>query len=476
MAQLVLSVGFLFPGGFTEFVPLNSRRSLLDADVIIFRPSIGPFNDVQSQFQGKPSLYDSASFELKNAASHWRQQIQMAVNAGKNVFVLFPKLEEVWVDSGERTYSGTGRNARPTRHVEPFNNYQMLPTFAERILESEGAQMKLNEHSQLLADYWRRFRTRSSYKVTFEGLKVAATITTIAGAVPVACSFGLSGGSGRVIGLPALADYDFEPTNVGNRLRWTKPDKQFGQEFLEAILAIDGTLRAGGLDTPPPAWTSQDDFVLASEHGVKQSILAADGDIEKLLLRKADLEKQLADEGRLRRLLYETGRPLEQAIIEVLRLMGFNAEPFRESDSEFDAVFVSSEGRFIGEAEGKDSKAINIDKLRQLEMNIQEDLARDEVAEPARGVLFGNAYRLQHPNERPPIHFSDKCIKAAKRTGTALVRTVDLFQVGRILKETGDGDYATRCRLALLTQGGQVVLFPACQVPDGLANKLVDGN
>lgn len=100
MAKLVLSVGFLFPGGFTEFVSLNSRRSLLDADVIIFRPSIGLFNRVESQFQGKPSLYDSASFELKNAASHWRQQIQMALNAGKNVFVLFPKLEEVWVDSG----------------------------------------------------------------------------------------------------------------------------------------------------------------------------------------------------------------------------------------------------------------------------------------------------------------------------------------------------------------------------------------
>jgi hypothetical protein len=233
------------------------------------------------------------------------------------------------------------------------------------------------------------------------------------------------------------------------------------ERVLDAILAIDRTLRAGSSDTPSPSWTSQDDFVLASEQVLKHSILAVDGDIEKLLMRKADLEKQLADEGRLRRLLYETGRPLEQAIIEVLRLMGFNAEPFRETDSEFDAVFVSSEGRFIGEVEGKDSKAINIDKLRQLEMNIQEDLARDEVTEPARGVLFGNAYRLQHPGERPAIHFSDKCIKAAKRTGTALVRTVDLFQVGRILKETGDGDYAIRCRLALLTQGGQVVLFPA---------------
>jgi len=50
---------------------------------------------------------------------------------------------------------------------------------------------------------------------------------------------------------------------------------------------------------------------------------------------------------------------------------------------------VSPEGdRYIGEAEGKENKAVNIDKLGQLERNIQEDFARDEVQEPARGILL----------------------------------------------------------------------------------------
>ena len=54
-----------------------------------------------------------------------------------------------------------------------------------------------------------------------------------------------------------------------------------------------------------------------------------------------------------------------------------------------------SEGRCIGEAEGRDNRAIGIDKMRQLEVNVLEDLSRDEVSEPAKGVLFGNAYRLK---------------------------------------------------------------------------------
>lgn len=469
MAKVVLSVGFMFPGGFTEFVPLDSRRSLLDADVVVFRPSIDPWMQVESHYQGRPSLYDSASFELKNASSHWRQQIQMAVTAGKNVFVFFSRLCEVWVDTGQKTYSGTGRNARATRHVESYTNYMMLPSFAGRILEGEGTQMSLAKSGQWIADYWHQFGARSAYRVTFDELKVTATVTTASGKVPVACSFGLKGGAGRVVGLPALADYDIDPTDVEEPIKWTKDDKRFGQDLLNALLAIDTALHSAGAESQPPAWTSRDEFVVPGELELKRAILGVDGQVEQLLSQKTEFEKKLSDETRLRRLLYETGRSLESSIIEVLKLMGFVAEPFQKADSEFDAVFVSAEGRFIGEVEGKDSKAINIDKLRQLEMNVQEDFARDDVSEPANGVLFGNAFRLMDPDERPTQQFTDKCLIAARRSGTALVRTIDLFQVGRALRDTPDAGYATRCRQALLERKGKVVEFPTYEEPANLA-------
>ncbi len=162
----------------------------------------------------------------------------------------------------------------------------------------------------------------------------------------------------------------------------------------------------------------------------------------------------------MRRLLYEQGPALEAAILLALRILGFVAEPFKNSESEFDAVFISAEGRFLGEAEGKDNKAINVDKLRQLEMNVQEDFAREDIDEYARGVLFGNAYRLKSPGERTGDWFTEKCLKAAARSGTALVRTNDLFFAAKAVKETGDQEYALACRESLLSQGGKVVEFP----------------
>jgi hypothetical protein len=143
--------------------------------------------------------------------------------------------------------------------------------------------------------------------------------------------------------------------------------------------------------------------------------------------------------------------------------LGFKADNFKESESEFDAIFSSEEGRFLGEVEGKDNKAINIDKLSQLERNIQEDFAREEITEFAKGVLFGNAHRLLPPSERLEF-FTQKCIGGAQRLKVALVRTPDLFVISKYLKEHNDLAFAKSCREAILKTEGEVVEFPPAPI------------
>ena len=157
-------------------------------------------------------------------------------------------------------------------------------------------------------------------------------------------------------------------------------------------------------------------------------------------------------------LLYEKGKPLEAAILKSLKVLGFDCSKYRASDSEFDVVFESIEGRLIGEAEGKDNKAINIDKLRQLEMNIHEDFSRDGVNDMAKGVLIGNAYRLLPPEKRGDF-FTEKCLIAASRSKTALIRTTDLFYISRYLSARVNKVFAKKCRKAILETVG-IVVFP----------------
>ena len=66
-----------------------------------------------------------------------------------------------------------------------------------------------------------------------------------------------------------------------------------------------------------------------------------------------------------------------------LHLLGLAVANYKESDSEFDVIFESDEGRLTGDgAEGKNSMAVSVEKLRQLSMNIHEDLQSEAHTAP----------------------------------------------------------------------------------------------
>jgi hypothetical protein len=61
--------------------------------------------------------------------------------------------------------------------------------------------------------------------------------------------------------------------------------------------------------------------------------------LEELAAQKEELKTKIVEEGSLRPLLYEKGTPLERAILQALQLLGFQAAPYRDSESEFDVIF-----------------------------------------------------------------------------------------------------------------------------------------
>jgi len=337
-----------------------------------------------------------------------------------------------------------------------LNNYQTIPEDIVPIVAS-GTSMKLSSKgTELLGPYWAEFGKVSVYEVVFGVSNVPATILTRTGDKPVGAMYRSTASSGSLLLLP---DINFYPDHFfktkGDDEIWSSAATRFGGSFISAVVALDKALHDSSEVTPEPTWASDKIFALGPEHRLRIALLEAETEVEAAQKRKESIARDLAAAGALRALLYEKGKPLERAIIATLRLVGFTASSFKDSDSEFDVVFESEEGRLIGEAEGKDSKAINIDKLRQLAMNIHEDLLREEVNTPAKPVLFGNGYRLREPNRRPDP-FTEKCHGAARTSSTALVATPDLFAVVQYLVGTQDEDYARRVRAAIVDSVGRV--------------------
>ncbi len=456
----ILTIGLELASSDAHHESFRSKSSLLDWDIVLFKPLIDEFCSYSDHFQGKPSLSDSSSFQLKECCAHWRREIKQAVDAGKTVLVFLPPLHEVFVDTGQRSYSGTGRNQKTTRHVAEYDNYQAIPVSLSPVVAKGNAIKLAARDAEAIVPYWADFESVSQYQVLLTDPKVPAVLVTRTGDKTVGAIYRSKASAGTLLLLP---DIDFYPDHFlktkGDTQVWTAAASQFAGRMISAVVALDKALRTSGEVTPEPTWATEAQFALAEEITLRAQLLEAEQKMEEIQRNKDELSEQLRVAGEPRALLFEKGKRLENAIIAALRLFGFTAAPFKESDSEFDVVFECDEGRLIGEAEGKDSKAINVDKLRQLAMNIHEDLRRDSVTSPAKPVLFGNGFRLQPPSERADP-FTEKCQSAACMSSTALVSTPDMFLAAQYLAHTSNDDYARQCRQALLSTTGRVIFPP----------------
>jgi hypothetical protein len=456
----IFTVGFALPGDEFEYVEFDSDTTLLDADVVLLEPTLGNASGNDS-YNGKTLLSEYSSFSVKQHLDHWRSEIIAAVKSGKLVIVYLAKKRDCYRYTGQKQHSGTGRSRVTTNIVTEVSSYEAIPNL-NKVTPKSGTEIQIDKDAKYLAPYWSEFSSYSRYEVEIEGDFKQVILRSRSGNRTLGAA--IRSASGALLFLPPLR-YDKKAfvrhDKQSGQSCWTEEALQFGKRLVAALSALATSLKQAGQLTPPPAWTADSKYRLASEGRLEAEISECSGSIAGLQAKKASLENDLLQTGSLRHLLFEQGNPLEAAILEALRLFGFDAQPFVQGESEFDCVFVGPEGRCLGEAEGKDNKAINIDKFSQLERNLQEDYARDDVTEYAKGALFGNGFRLLPISERGDF-FTEKCVSAAKRIKAALVRTPDLFVPANYLKENPtEVEYAKRCREAIFGANGEVVAFPA---------------
>jgi len=461
MTKRIVTVGFSLANDDVHYAQSSSRASLLDWDIALFRCSLWDWIEIgfTTEFQGKYCLSDSNSFQIKEAAAHWRREINEASENGKTIIIFLSQIEEVYVATGDHTYSGTGKNRQTTRHVEIFTNYEFVPLKIQSI-STHGSAMRLTQlGSTLVGEYWSEFGISSQYKTIITNKIGKSLIETRTGSKPVSTLI-INASGGSIVLLP---DMDFSPSEFfdaeGSELVFNRAARAFASRFVKAVVDLDTALKAGSNVTPAPPWALEDAYCTKAELEIRQRLLHAEEAVERAQREKDTLLTDLSSARSLRPLLYETGKPLEIAIINALEILGFEASGYRDDRSEFDVVFRSDEGRLLGEAEGRDSKPISIDKLRQLSMNIHEDLAREDISVPAKGILFGNGFRLSTLGSRA-CQFTDKCVSAAQSTNIGLVATSDLFHRARYVHDTNDADFAARCRAALISSVG------ICALPD----------
>ena len=428
----IICVGKKIPGYDQQSVSFNSNQSLLDADIVLFEPD---FENMLSDMNILPDDFTSNEFvinQMKPCALSWYTKLQDAFNTGKTIFIFLAQHKLVQYN-----------------HFH-FSNYECISIDFRSIKGESGKKMKLTNEGKILASYWKAMCDISRYEMHYDSRKLKYYPQSISGIPLMVTSSGnrcvaswFKGVRGHIILLPALY-----LENSGQ-----------GKALIKCLVQIHKDLRSGTTRTPPPKWSESERYILEGEKKLRSQIDEIEKEIHKLKEEREACNQDLEEQTLPRALLYETGKNLESAVIDAIKTFGFSADRYSDSESDFDIVFESPEGRCLGEVEGKDSKPIDIQKFQQLERHINEDLGRPEITEPAKGVLFGNPFRLTEPNKREQP-FTVKVHQAAIRTRTALVHTPDMFPLVKHLKCNSDPTLSKQIRETIVETEGEIVKFP----------------
>jgi hypothetical protein len=372
-----------------EYIEYLSDSSLRDYDIIVIDPTFPDLSRIQ--FGGGGSCVDiEDGTQLTKAITHWKGEIHDALKAGKAIFCILSSS----VDDAIAVGYTTPRKGHRTYSTHTANNYMLLPTAVD-LRNAKGRRIKIAD-----AHYRELYQAISGvaeYKVIINSPLAKKVYLTNDGSGAVGGVVQIDGLPGHLVLVPYFNLSEMVEDGDDGAV-WTAEAIKISKRVASQLIAIDKALRSEGDETPAPAW-AESVRQPAGVAKIDRAIAKIDTEISGLEKAKEKRTAEKADLQRYQALLYENGKILEEAIESSLKLLGYKVENYRNYDLEIDHIIVGPSGlRLIGESEGKDNSAIDITKFRQLESNINEDFARDEVDSPAKGILFGNGYRLAEPS------------------------------------------------------------------------------
>jgi len=456
-------IGFEIPSNENN-LELDSLSSLSETDIAVFAPDFDTtFYSTGSYktYEGK-ELYDKeSSVEIIKHSDHWKKEIKYFVENGGTIFVILTEKKDFFIHTGQTKISGTGRNQSTTNMIMPFSNYNFLPFRDIHYHSAKGQTVFPNR--DIIKDLYKNIKELVSYETYIESdkIKFSYPIFTTKNKDRVLGTI-IKIGKGYIVFLPNI-EFDYEKYTKYNSKtedEWTPEALKIGKSLLTCLYEIDNSIRSKEEKTPKPNWVDNEKHMLSESKKTMSLIKKNEEEIEKKRKEIEQLKVKLEEQECLKDLLFETGKPLENAVIKALNILGYKAESYNDGVLELDQVITAPENeRYIGECEGKENKDIDITKFRQLSESLNADFAREDVQEKAFGLLFGNPQRLLSPEERT-LNFTKKCVIGAERDKIGLIKTEDLFYVCKHILETNDKNYAAECRNAIKQQLGKIVVFP----------------
>jgi hypothetical protein len=414
----------------------SSTHSIFEYDAIIWDPVgtiVGYLSEEVEYYENLPSLDHYESARLKADIKRRHAEFKEFIEMGRTLVIFAAPPLEVYVDTGKRETSGTGKNQAVTHLVSKLDLLVAIP-FSIKSTSADGKRIAAKDES--FAALIREGRELWSYRTIFEEYP-GSPLAVVSGTNKVVGSIFIAESGGRFIQLPkienlaAIGKIDLDEIVTDIDRQESAKNKVDG--LVSALIDWIGNI--GGRDLEKlPEWASE--LVFKEDLSRIAELWMLNKKMREIEAKISNIENVRAKDNDWKKLITATGHALEEKVEQAFELLGF--EILEKADRRSDLRMKYGDNYSVVEIKGV-KKSASEANAAQLEKWVSEARLEYEVAH--KGILVVNTWRDKDISDRNENDFPAQMIPYCIARDHCLISGLQLLAIVRAkINDVAPGD------------------------------------
>lgn len=393
-----------------DLVSFRSYNSLLDYDIAIIDLSyISLEYESYKNYAGKRLLTENSSFEFLSDFKRIKGEIKDLLALGKTIYVILPVEPIFYVYTGQKNYSGTGRNRQTTSLVDEVNILNVLPINLD-VTTGFGSKISCltdTPYKNLFEIKGMEYYYTTYFSSETSGIPIAYIANTEKN---ISKAFIVE--NGHLIIFPAI----FDEVKYSTETEYRKVINS----FLHAVDDLEEEIKVSLSNCSLPEWSNK--YNILDEKKKKKKIEDLELKIEELQAKKETAENDLSKIQKYKLAFTASGKELEFIVYEILKELGFKSIPVEHNRA--DGIFEYNGKKIVTEIKGVSGSSAEKHGA-QLEKWVAEFIEKEGVTPKA--ILIVNGYRKKDLSSRTEDVFPDQMISYSTKREHCLITTIQLL-------------------------------------------------
>ncbi len=396
-----------------ETIIFSSDKTILEYDALLVDlKNIFEEYASHTEFIGLPRITDHDSTRLKKDLERRKSEIKEFLESGKNIVVIDGNDECVYCYSGNKTVSGTGRNAQTTYLVEDVHSSSLLPVTISSLNLTGRSVFFTNKK---IIDIFNKYIDYIEYRTTYENVEDKNILMTIKGTKKV-ISYYEKIGNGLLIFAPDLA---FDKTDH-------KKECALEKKYYNDLTNLNTVISQNEIDLP----LYSKKYLLHNEELMISDIEKSKDKLNKLMIDIEKKEAKLHELQNQKVMFTGTGTPLEINSVENFKKMGFSIIKYDPNSVDEDIVIKYKEKVAVVEVKGVSGSATEKHTSQIVKWKSEYHIENDILP---KGILLVNAFNEKELEKRQE-YFPNQMLKYATHQEICLLTTIQLYNIKEYLK------------------------------------------